>query len=129
MLAGGALLVIEGEERLLRRWDFVHCPTGTNHVLIGAGDGPCLVLAVGARDHSTGPDWGAYTVDAAAIRHGAGALSMNFGAGSGTFRSFDSCQAHGAIRRMEDRSRRPLITGAGGGSFAAKEVHPVPHTQ
>jgi uncharacterized cupin superfamily protein len=72
VLAGGALLVIEGEERALRRWDFVHCPAGTNHVLVGAGDGLCLVLAVGARDRSTGPDWGVYTVDAAAIRHGAG---------------------------------------------------------
>ena len=72
VLAGEALLVIEGEERALRRWDFVHCPAGTDHVLVGAGDGPCLVLAVGARDRSTGPDWGAYTVDAAAIRHGAG---------------------------------------------------------
>jgi hypothetical protein len=30
------------------------------------------VLAVGARDRSTGPDWGAYTVDEAAVRHGAG---------------------------------------------------------
>jgi hypothetical protein len=30
------------------------------------------VLAVGARDRSTGPDWGAYTVDEAALRHGAG---------------------------------------------------------
>ena len=72
VLAGEALLVIEGEERTLRPWDFVHCPAGTSHVLVGAGDGPRLVLAVGARDHSTGPDWGAYTVDAAAIRHGAG---------------------------------------------------------
>ena len=72
VLEGEALLVLEGEERTLRRWDFVHCPAGTNHVLVGAGDGPCLVLAVGARDRSTGTDWGAYTVDAAAIRHGAG---------------------------------------------------------
>ena len=30
------------------------------------------MLAVGARDKSTGPDWGAYTVDDAALRHGAG---------------------------------------------------------
>jgi hypothetical protein len=30
------------------------------------------VLAVGARDRSVGPDWGVYTVDEAAIRHGAG---------------------------------------------------------
>ena len=41
-------------------------------MIVGAGDGPCLVLAVGARDRSTGPDWGAYTVDEAAQRHGAG---------------------------------------------------------
>jgi uncharacterized cupin superfamily protein len=72
VLAGEALLIIEGEERPLRRWDFVHCPPGTSHVLVGAGETPCVVLAVGARDRSTGPDWGAYTVDDAAIRHGAG---------------------------------------------------------
>lgn len=72
MLAGEALLVIEGEERPLRRWDFVHCPPGTNHTIIGAGEAACLILAAGARDRSEGPDWGAYTVDAAALRHGAG---------------------------------------------------------
>jgi hypothetical protein len=71
-LAGEALAIVEGEERPLRRWDFVHCPPGTSHVIIGAGEGPCLVLAVGARDRSRGPDWGAYTVDEAAQRHGAG---------------------------------------------------------
>jgi len=31
MLSGEALLVIEGEERTIREWDFVHCPPGTNH--------------------------------------------------------------------------------------------------
>jgi uncharacterized cupin superfamily protein len=72
VLAGEALAIVEGEERPLRQWDFLHCPPGTNHVIIGAGEGPCLVLAVGARDRSTGPEWGAYTVDAAAQRHGAG---------------------------------------------------------
>jgi uncharacterized cupin superfamily protein len=72
VLAGEALLIVEGEERRLRRWDFVHCPPGTNHVIVGAGAGPCLVLAVGARERSTGPHWGAYTVDEAALRHGAG---------------------------------------------------------
>jgi uncharacterized cupin superfamily protein len=72
VLAGQALLIIEGQERPLRQWDLVHCPAGTNHVIVGAGDAPCLVLAVGARDRSTGPDWGAYTVDEAALRHGAG---------------------------------------------------------
>jgi uncharacterized cupin superfamily protein len=72
VLAGEALAIVEGEERPLRPWDFVHCPPGTNHVIVGAGEGPCVVLAVGARDRSTGPDWGAYTVDEAAQRHGAG---------------------------------------------------------
>lgn len=72
VLAGEALAIVEGEERPLRQWDFVHCPAGTKHVLAGAGNAPCLVLAVGARDRSTGPDWGAYTVDQTAIRHGAG---------------------------------------------------------
>jgi len=72
VLAGEALLIVEGEERPLRQWDFVHCPAGTKHAIVGAGDATCLVLAVGARDRSTGPDWGGYSVDEAALRHGAG---------------------------------------------------------
>lgn len=72
VLAGEALLIVEGEERPLRQWDFVHCPPGTNHTIVGAGDGACLVLAVGARDRSTGTEWGAYTVAEASQRHNAG---------------------------------------------------------
>jgi uncharacterized cupin superfamily protein len=72
VLAGEALLIVEGEERPLKQWDFVHCPAGTKHVIVGAGDTPCVVLAVGARDRSTGPDWGGYTVDETALRHRAG---------------------------------------------------------
>jgi uncharacterized cupin superfamily protein len=72
VLAGKPLLIIQGEERRLRQWDFVHCPAQTKHILIGGGDGPCVVLAVGAREHQSGPDWGGYTVDEAALRHGAG---------------------------------------------------------
>jgi uncharacterized cupin superfamily protein len=72
VLAGEALLIVEGEERLLKQWDFVHCPAGTKHVIVGAGDAPCVVLAIGGRERSTGPDWGGYTVDEAALRHGAG---------------------------------------------------------
>jgi uncharacterized cupin superfamily protein len=84
ILAGEGLLVIEGEERTLRQWDLVHCPPGTNHVIVGAGDRPCVVFAVGAlENHTVGSrvdgtlkgrdDWGAYTVHEAALRHGAGA--------------------------------------------------------
>jgi uncharacterized cupin superfamily protein len=72
VLAGEALLLVEGEERPLRQWDFVHCPAGTEHIILGAGDGPCVVLAVGARDRSIGPDWGAYPVNETALRHDAG---------------------------------------------------------
>ncbi|HUA72183.1 MAG TPA: cupin domain-containing protein [Solirubrobacteraceae bacterium] len=49
VLAGECLLLIEGEERRLRQWDFVHCPAWTEHVFVGAGDGPCAILAVGTR--------------------------------------------------------------------------------
>jgi uncharacterized cupin superfamily protein len=72
ILSGEALLVIEGEERALRQWDFVHCPVGASHVVVGAGNGPCVILAIGGRAHQEGDDWGAYPVDEAARRHGAG---------------------------------------------------------
>ena len=72
VLAGEALLIIEGEEQPLRQWDFVHCPPGAKHTIVGAGDSQALLLAVGARDLSTGPDWGGYTVDETASRHNAG---------------------------------------------------------
>jgi uncharacterized cupin superfamily protein len=72
VVAGEALLIMEGEERPLRQWDLVHCPPEAKHTIVGAGDGQCLVVAVGARDRSVGPDWGGYTVDEAALRHNAG---------------------------------------------------------
>ena len=71
VISGDALMLIEGEERPLRAWDFVHCPAGTAHMIVGAGDG-CVVVCVGAREHQDTQSWGAYTVDEAAIRHGAG---------------------------------------------------------
>ena len=72
VLSGEALLLVEGEERPLRRWDFVHCPAGTKHIILGAGETPCAVLAVGAREHKGSSGWGGYTVDELALRHGAG---------------------------------------------------------
>jgi uncharacterized cupin superfamily protein len=72
VLAGEGLLLIEGRERPLRQWDFVHCPPRTNHIIIGAGDAPCVVLGVGAREDPGDGDWGGYTVDDLALRHGAG---------------------------------------------------------
>lgn len=49
VLSGECLLVVEEQERALRRWDYFHCPAGTRHVIVGAGDGPCVVLMIGAR--------------------------------------------------------------------------------
>jgi uncharacterized cupin superfamily protein len=68
VLAGECKLLVEGEERTLGPWDFFHCPAGTEHVFVGAGDGPCAVLAVGTR---SGGDV-IYPRSELAIRHGAG---------------------------------------------------------
>jgi len=71
VVAGEALLIVEGEERPLRAWDFVHCPAETRHIIVGAGDGPCVVVAIGARDRSS-PVWGGYSVSEVARHHGVG---------------------------------------------------------
>jgi uncharacterized cupin superfamily protein len=68
VLAGECLLLIEGEERPLHAWDFVHCPPGTEHIFVGAGDEPCLILMVGARG---GEKTIRYLVSDLARRHGA----------------------------------------------------------
>ena len=68
VLAGECLLVVEEEERPLRRWDYFHCPAGTRHVIVGAGDAPCVILMVGARREGAGVS---YPASAAAARHGA----------------------------------------------------------
>ena len=71
VVAGEAVLVVEGEERQLRAWDFVHCPPNTKHVIVGAGTGSCVVVGVGARERSERPDGLAFTADDIAKRHGA----------------------------------------------------------
>jgi len=72
VLSGEALLIVEGEERTLRAWDFFHCASLTKHTIVGAGAGPCIVVAIGARANQDGPDWGGYTADETAARHGVG---------------------------------------------------------
>src|ERR1044072_9412040 len=72
VLAGEALAIVEGGERPLRQWDFLHCPAGTADVIGGAEAGSWELLSGGPRDRSAGPEWGAYTVEEAARRHGAG---------------------------------------------------------
>ena len=71
VVSGEAVLVVEGEERPLRAWDFVHSPPGTSHVIVGAGSGPCLLIAVGARAHDGEPGSLVFPADDVARRHGA----------------------------------------------------------
>ena len=54
VLMGECLLLVEGQERPLRAWDFFHCAPNTEHVLVGAGKGPCVVLMAGARSEDEG---------------------------------------------------------------------------
>lgn len=49
VLSGRCKLLVNGEERPLEAWDFVHCPPGVTHVFVGAGDGPCALLSIGRR--------------------------------------------------------------------------------
>jgi len=69
VLSGECLLLVEEQERPLKAWDFVHCPGGTEHVFVGAGDGPCVILMVGARRPD---DEIVYPVSELAQKHGAG---------------------------------------------------------
>jgi uncharacterized cupin superfamily protein len=69
VLFGECLLIVEGEERSLRQWDYFHCPAGVAHILVGAGEGPAFVVAVGGR---VGPGSPVYPVDPTALKHGAG---------------------------------------------------------
>jgi uncharacterized cupin superfamily protein len=69
VLSGECILIVEGEERRLKAWDFVHCPPMTEHVFVGAGDGPCVVIGMGARRKGRAL---VYPVNEAALAHGAG---------------------------------------------------------
>jgi uncharacterized cupin superfamily protein len=70
VLAGECVLIVEGEERELKAWDFFHCPPRTEHVIVGAGNGPAVVLAVGARGRIR--KGFLYPVNETAQKHGAG---------------------------------------------------------
>jgi uncharacterized cupin superfamily protein len=72
VLSGECLLIVEGQERRLRAWDFVHCPAGTEHVFVGAGDGPCAILMIGTRGAGRAVH---YPVNALAARHGASVVA------------------------------------------------------
>ena len=128
MLSGECLLLVEGQERRLRAWDFVHCPAWTEHVFVGAGDGPCAILAIGGR---SGGDV-IYPASELAQRHGAGVAQETpeprvAYAGSGPRPTCHTARAGcltrpsrrdlrrcGGGRRVQGRAPRP---GRGGGGL------------
>jgi len=67
VLYGECVAIVEDEERTLRQWDFLHCPAGTAHAFVGAGDGPCAVFMIGSRRENALH----YPVNDLAARYGA----------------------------------------------------------
>jgi uncharacterized cupin superfamily protein len=68
VLSGECVLLVNSEERRLKAWDYVHCPPNVTHVFVGAGDGPCALLAIGDRPESHEL---CYPASDLAARHGA----------------------------------------------------------
>ena len=67
VLSGECIALVDGEKRTLRQWDFLHCPAGTEHAFVGAGNEPCAVLMIGSRRE----DACHYPVNDAAAMYGA----------------------------------------------------------
>jgi uncharacterized cupin superfamily protein len=67
ILRGRCVLIVEGRERSVEAWDFIHCPPRTPHTIVAAE--PSLIVAVGARKQRGSAR---YPVDEVAVRHGAG---------------------------------------------------------
>ena len=49
VLSGECILLVEGQQRQMKQWDYFHCPADTDHLLIASGDEPCVAVAVGSR--------------------------------------------------------------------------------
>ena len=68
VVSGRCVVIVEDEERELGPWDLFHSPPGTAHMIVGAGDGPSVVVAVGTRGRR--PKGLVYPVSEAAAKHG-----------------------------------------------------------
>jgi uncharacterized cupin superfamily protein len=71
VLAGEGIAILEGEERPVRRWDFVHCPPGTKHAFAGAGENGLVLLCASSRRFQKDGPWGYYCFDEVAARYNA----------------------------------------------------------
>jgi uncharacterized cupin superfamily protein len=68
VLSGRCRLLVNGKERMLEPWDFVHFPAGVTHVCVGVEDGPCAILFMGYRAN---PETLFYPASEIARRYGA----------------------------------------------------------
>ncbi len=68
VLGGECLAIVEDQEVPLRKWDFLHTPPATAHLIVGAGEAPATVLMVGGRGATEPPH---YPVSELAARYGA----------------------------------------------------------
>jgi quercetin dioxygenase-like cupin family protein len=57
VLSGECIAIVEGHERRMRQWDYLHSPPGTEHITLGAGDAPCSILMFGSPDPSRKVEW------------------------------------------------------------------------
>ena len=115
VVSGEGLLLVEGEERPLRQWDFVHCPAGTNHIIVGAG--ASRASCRGRRARASGrAGWGGYTVDAAALRHGAGVEQD----------TTDATEAYARFRRRRHALRRLAAVAHSRHAVTASSAAPPP---
>jgi uncharacterized cupin superfamily protein len=97
VLRGECILLIEGEERRLKAWDFVHCPAWTEHVLIGAGTEPAIVIAVGDRGRE-------------GIRYPRSELALSHRAGAGEETTVPD-EAYAKVGRLRNAPRGPYRQG------------------
>jgi len=96
VLAGECLLLIEGEERPLRAWDFVHCPPWTEHAFVGSGDGRCVIFMTGSRSREL------------EVVYPRSELALERGAGVET-ETVTPAEAYAALPKWEPR--KPDFTG------------------
>jgi uncharacterized cupin superfamily protein len=67
VVEGESLVIVDGQERRLKQWDYFHCTPDTPHSFVGAGDGPCVMVTLGLRSGSI-----VYERNDTALAHGAG---------------------------------------------------------
>ncbi len=68
---GEALLIVEGRERPVRERDLWIARRRRTALFVGAGDGPCVILAASSPQFQASGPQGKYTLDDAASRHNA----------------------------------------------------------